>query len=148
MTNWDLAALQRRLRDAGIQPTLQRLTVAGVMLLRPVHMTAEQVLAAAREQMPDISRATVYGTLQLFTDHGLLRPLVIDGVATVYDSTLTPHHHIYNVDTGEVSDLPDGHVQVLGLPDLGGELDVAEVDVVVRVRSRRGPPAVPAATPV
>jgi Fur family iron response transcriptional regulator len=139
-------SLTRRLRAAGIQPTLQRLVVGEVMLTRPVHLTAEQALRAARAQYPDISRATVYGTLQLFVEHGLLRPLVIDGVATVYDSTLTPHHHVYNVDTGEVSDLPDGHVQVLGLPDLGGDFDVAEVDVVVRVRSRCHPPSAQVAT--
>lgn len=142
MNTSDLLALQQRLRQAGVQPTLQRLAVGEVMLCRPVHLTAEQVLARARQQIPDISRATVYSTLQLFVDRGLLRPLVIDGIATVYDSTLTPHHHIFNVDTGEVSDLPDGHVQVLGLPDLGGDFDVAEVDVVVRVRERsRSQPA-------
>ncbi|MCK6424565.1 MAG: transcriptional repressor [Burkholderiaceae bacterium] len=139
----DLAALSSRLRAAGIQPTLQRLAVGAVMLCRPAHLTAEQVLSLAREQLPDISRATVYATLQLFVEHGLLRPLVIDGISTVYDSTLTPHHHVYDVDTGEVSDLPDGHVQVLGLPALGEDLEVAEVDVVVRVRRR--PRAAPAA---
>lgn len=142
----DLAALSSRLRAAGIQPTLQRLAVGAVMLCRPAHLTAEQVLSLAREQLPDISRATVYATLQLFVEHGLLRPLVIDGISTVYDSTLTPHHHVYDVDTGEVSDLPDGHVQVLGLPALGEDLEVAEVDVVVRVRRRpRAAPAVQAA---
>jgi Fur family iron response transcriptional regulator len=139
MYAWPVTPLHQRLRDAGIQPTLQRLMVGAVLLQRPVHMTAEQVLQATRERMPEISRATVYSTLQLFVQHGLLRPLVIDGTATVYDSTLTPHHHIYNIDTGEVSDLPDGHVQVLGLPELGGGFDVAEVDVVVRVRRRPGP---------
>ncbi|HMW24580.1 MAG TPA: Fur family transcriptional regulator [Burkholderiaceae bacterium] len=141
MCAWSLTPLQARLHAAGIQPTLQRLTVAAVMFERPVHLTAEQVLTAARERMPEISRATVYSTLQLFVDHGLLRPLVIDGVATVYDSTTTPHHHLFDVDTGEVCDLPDGHVQVLGLPALGKDLEVAEVDVVVRVRRRRQPSA-------
>ena len=36
-------------------------------------------------------------------EQGLLRELPIDGEATVYDSNLTPHHHLYHEDTGEVS---------------------------------------------
>jgi Fur family transcriptional regulator, iron response regulator len=130
------AQLQQRLRHAGIQPTLQRIAVAAVLLPQPVHRTAEQVLLAAREVQPDISRATVYAVLQLFVRQGLLKELPIDGAATVYDSNLLPHHHLYHVDTGEVTDLPAGQLQVMGLPALGDGLEMAEVDVIVRVRSR------------
>ncbi len=138
---WASTTAQRRLREADIVPTLQRLVVAAVMLQRPVHMTAEQALRAARERMPEISRATVYGTLRLFVEHGLLKELVVDGAATVYDSNLEPHHHLYDLDSGEVSDLDGAQLRVLGLPALGPDLEVAEVDVIVRVRRR---PAVPA----
>lgn len=130
------AKLQQRLRLAGIQPTLQRIAVAAVLLPQPVHRTAEQVLVAARGVQPDISRATVYAVLQLFVRQGLLKELPIDGAATVYDSNLLPHHHLYHVDTGEVTDLPAGQLQVMGLPALGDGLEMAEVDVIVRVRSR------------
>ena len=130
------AQLQQRLRQAGIQPTLQRIAVAAVLLPQPVHRTAEQVLVAARAVQPDISRATVYAVLQLFVRQGLLKELPIDGAATVYDSNLLPHHHLYHVDTGEVTDLPPGQLQVLGLPALGDGLEMAEVDVIVRVRAR------------
>jgi Fur family iron response transcriptional regulator len=135
--DWSSVSLHSKLQQAGVLPTLQRLTVAAVLLTRPAHMTAEQVLNVARAQLPDISRATVYSTLQLFVRHGLLRELLIDGVATVYDSNLAPHHHFYNLDTGEVSDMPAQSLQVLGLPELAGDLELAEIDVVVRVRSRK-----------
>lgn len=133
----DTRLLQQRLRDAEVLPTLQRMAVASVMLRGPRHMTAEQVLRAAREVLPPISRATVYSVLQLFVRKGLLKELPIDGAATVYDSNVAPHHHLYNVDTGEVSDLPALAVQLMGLPELGGDMVLDEVDVIVRVRSRR-----------
>lgn len=133
----DTHQLQQRLRAAGIQPTLQRMAVAAVLLAQPVHMTAEQALNAARAELPDIARATVYAVLQLFVRHGLLKELPIDGAATVYDSNLLPHHHVYNVDTGEVTDLPDGQLRVLGAPVLGADLELAEIDLIVRVRARR-----------
>lgn len=134
------AQVQQRLRAVDIQPTLQRMVVGAVLLPRHVHMTAEQVLSGAQALLPDISRATVYSVLKLFVRCHLLKELPIDGAATVYDSNIAPHHHLVDVDTGEVSDLPAGQLQVLGLPDLGQRLgpglDLAEVDVIVRVRRR------------
>ena len=135
-------ALMHLLREHGVQPTLQRLAIADVMLRGPCHLTAEQVLRLARERQPELSRATVYGTLQLFVRQLLLRELPIDGEATVYDSNLMPHHHVYNVDTGEVSDVPPEALQVLGLPVLDDSLEIETMDVIVRVRQRtRGTPS-------
>lgn len=142
LNSLEALALQRRLRAAGLLPTLQRMAVATVLLAHPAHMTAEQVLRAAREQLPGISRATVYAVLSVFVRQGLLKELPIEGEATVYDSNLQPHHHLYDLDTGEVTDLPAERLQVLGLPALGNELELAEVDVIIRVRRK------PAATPV
>lgn len=127
-------ALRQRLADAGIVPTLQRLAVAGVLLPRPAHMTAEQVLQAAREQHPGLSRATVYAALQLFVRRGLLRELPVTGAAAVYDSNPCPHHHLYDIDTGQVLDVPSSCLQVRGLPAALQGLQLAGVDVIVRVR--------------
>lgn len=131
-------ALQQRLRSAGILPTLQRMAVASVLLTRPVHLTAEQVLRAARGHLPSLSRATVYAVLQLFSRHGLIKELPVEGAAVVYDSNTAAHHHLYDVDTGEVADLPEQALQVLGLPAALGKMTLAGVDVIVRVRGLRG----------
>lgn len=140
---WSTTAVQRQLREAGVLPTLQRLIVASVMLQRPLHMTAEQALVASRERMPEISRATVYATLQLFVRHGLLKELPMDGASTVYDSNTTPHHHLYDVDTGQVSDLPLEALKVLGLEAATAGLQCEGCDVIVRIRrpaSKAGDP--------
>jgi Fur family iron response transcriptional regulator len=134
----DAPGLQQRLRGAGILPTLQRLTIAGVLLNKPVHMTADQVLEAARVRLSGVSRATVYSVLQMFVRHGLLKELPIDGAATVYDSNTGPHHHLYDINTGEVADLPHDQLQVLGLPQALSGLELAGVDVIVRVRGLAG----------
>lgn len=134
---WSSPQLIERFRCAQVLPTLQRLAIGAVMLEHPCHMTAEQVLVAAREVMPGISRATVYSTLQLFVQHGLLRELLMDGEATIYDSNMQPHHHLYHVDTGEVVDFPCEQLQVRGLPQLADDLELADIDVIVRVRSRK-----------
>jgi hypothetical protein len=74
--------LQQRLKRVGILPTLQRMAVASVLPNRPVHLTAEQVMEAARTRLPALSRAAAYAVLQLFVRRGLLKELPIDGAAT------------------------------------------------------------------
>lgn len=130
----DAVPLQQKLRDAGIVPTLQRMAVACVLLPAPAHMTAEQVLDAARRHLPGLSRATVYAVLKYFVRQGLLKALPVDGACTVYDSNTTPHHHLYDVDTGQVLDVPAQQVQVLGFPEAAAGLALAGVDVIIRVR--------------
>lgn len=130
----DAVPIQQKLRDAGIVPTLQRMAVACVLLPRPVHMTADQVLDAARLHLPGLSRATVYAVVKHFVRQGLLKELPIDGAATVYDSNTQPHHHLYDVETGQVMDVQAEQVQVLGLPAAAEGLELAGVDVIIRVR--------------
>lgn len=140
LSNPDHHRIAQRLRDVGISPTLQRMVVAITVLPRPVHMTVEQVLRRARDQMPEISRATVYNTLHLFTRHGLLHELYLDGEAAVYDSNVAPHPHLYDLDTGLVSDLPPDAVQIGSLPALPAGVTLDSVDVVLRVRSKASDP--------
>lgn len=137
MTHFPDSDLHGRLRSVGILPTQQRLAVAAVLLDRPRHMTADQVMRAAQEHFPRISRATVYAVLQLFVRHALLKELPVEGAATVYDSNLQPHHHLYDVESGIVTDLPDEALTVSGVSDALGGLQLAGVDVIVRVRRPR-----------
>jgi Fur family iron response transcriptional regulator len=126
-----------RLRTAGIPLTLQRLAVAQVMFPAPVHLTADQVLLRVRSIIPEISRATVYNTLKLFSEKGLVREVIVDADHVVFDSTTTPHYHLYDIDTGEVTDVPAGEIKVVGSASLPPDLELDEIDVVVRVRRRK-----------
>lgn len=124
------------LESAGIQPTRQRCLMAQLLLERPVHMTAEDVLERMRQSHDPISRATVYNTLELFVRHGLLKELQVEGSATVYDSNTEPHHHLFHEDSGKVSDLPHSmSLSVLGLDALN-DVEVCGVEVMVRVRPK------------
>jgi len=125
-----------RLRSAGIPLTLQRLAIAQIMLCAPVHLTADQVFSRVKGLIPEISRATVYNTLKLFSEKGLVRELVIDAERTVFDSNTEPHPHVYNVETGELTDLGAGDLKVVGSARLPEGVEVEAVDIVVRVRKK------------
>jgi Fur family iron response transcriptional regulator len=121
----------------GIRPTQQRIRVAQVLLAAPTHMTAEQLLAALKQSPSRVSKATVYNTLKLFVDHGLARQIHLDPDRCVYDSTMTPHHHFQNVETGEMLDIRPEDLELARLPPLPAGTEIDSIDVVIRVRSRR-----------
>lgn len=131
-----LGPIAEMLRAVGIPVTLQRLAIGQVLLSAPVHLTADQVLARVRGIMPEISRATVYNTLKLFSEKGLLRELVVEPDRIVFDSNTAPHYHLYDVETGAVTDVPASDIEVIGSTNLPAGLELETVDVILRVRKR------------
>jgi Fur family iron response transcriptional regulator len=129
--------MSERLRAVGIPVTLQRLEIARVLLNKPVHLSADQVLVQVRQGMPETSRATVYNTLKLFREKGLIKEVIADPERVMYDSNTLPHHHIYDVDTGTLVDLPGDQLLLGELPALPSGMQVESVDIIVRVRSGR-----------
>lgn len=125
------------LENHGIRPTQQRVRVAQVLLAAPTHMTADQLLAALKQSPSRVSKATVYNTLKLFVDHGLARQIHLDPDRCVYDSTMTPHHHFQNIETGEMLDIRPEDLEFAKLPPLPPGTEVDSVDVVIRVRRRQ-----------
>ena len=128
--------IAHRLARHGAKPTTQRLQLAELVFARPQHLSAEQVLKAARVQGIRVSKATVYNTLNLFVECGLLRELVVDRDRVYYDSTVHAHHHFYNVDTGEMIDIPAESVSFAGVPAAPAGTEQDGVDVIIRVRNR------------
>ena len=125
------------LRENGIVPTAQRVDIASVLLARPQHVCAEDVHRMLFRHGTPVSRATVYNTLGLFARKGLVRELVVGSDKVLYDSNTESHDHLYDVDTGTLTDIEPGVVVVDALPSLPPGTRVERVDVVVRVcRSR------------
>ena len=122
------------LEQVGIQPSAQRVAVADYVLATEDHPSAEQVWARVKERFPMLSRATVYNTLNLFCDRGLLRTVDVDPTRQFYDSSTGAHHHFYNVDTGELTDIPLESVMLTVDTALPPGTEHAGVDVVVKVR--------------
>ena len=118
----------------GILPTPQRIEVANVLLGRPQHLSADQIIERLREAGSSVSKATVYNTLNLFGERGLVKEVMVDPVRKFYDSTTHPHHHFYNVDSGELSDIPDHLVGFSELPDPPAGTEAESVELLIRVR--------------
>ncbi|MCG8436115.1 MAG: transcriptional repressor [Gammaproteobacteria bacterium] len=123
--------------ERDIAPTPQRLELARVMLAKPQHLSADQLHARVNAKGISVSMATVYNTLRLFSERNLVREVVVDPNRVFYDSNVAAHHHFYNLDTGELSDIPDSKVIIGKLPRMSRGQEIAAVDVVLKVREKQ-----------
>ncbi len=125
-----------RLIDHGIKPSAQRVAVARYILHTGDHPSADEVWTRVREDFPHISRATVYNTLNLFVEKGLVRQFVLTEGRTVFDPHTEAHHHFIDEGTGTIFDVPWEAVTVSDVERLP-EFDVHEYQVVMRGKKKR-----------
>ncbi len=126
----DVAAV---LRQHGIQPTSQRLLITRLLFERCTHLSAEEVFRLVNASDRHVSKATVYNTLGLLTEKGVIREVIADPTRVFYDPNTAAHHHFYD-ETGELRDIDADEIQVAKLPPLPEGADLERVDVIVRLR--------------
>lgn len=124
------------LRDHGISPSAQRVAVAQYVLNTDEHPSADEVWTRVRKRFPQVSRATVYDTVNLFVEKGLLRQLVLTEGRVVFDPKTDDHHHFVDKETGKIHDVPWEAVKVSKVSKLEG-FDVREYQVVMRGKRTR-----------
>lgn len=122
------------LRRHGITPTHQRIEIAHALFSRREHLSADQILSLVNSRDSETSKATVYNTLKLFLEKKLIRELVVDPDRIVYDPNTEPHHHLYDVVSGRLTDIPADNIRVVGLPQLPQGTVAEGVDIIVRTR--------------
>jgi len=128
--------IEHVLEDHSIRPTSQRVDIAKVLLAKPQHLSAEQVLAHVNTKDNLVSKATVYNTLNLFVDKGLIKQVIIDSRYVFYDSNTEPHHHFYNEDTGLLYDIDDEEMLLKEIQNLPKNTVQKGIDVVIRVKNQ------------
>lgn len=133
-----MTGVKQLLASLDINITSQRLQIASILLSAPMHLSADQLLERLRQDGERVSKATVYNTLKLFVERGLVRQINLDPERTVYDSTRTAHHHFHDVETGTLWDIDPKEVEFSRLPPLPEGMEIAGVEVIIRV-ARKAP---------
>lgn len=128
MTNQEI---ERILSAAGIQPTVQRISICHFVLNLGDHPTAEQVFAWAEQNLAKISQATVYNTLGSLVQAGILKGLRFPHSEKVfYDANITEHFHFLDEKTGQLFDIDkeDVHFQV----ELPKKFKIRNLEVIIK----------------
>ncbi len=127
--------LADKLRAHGINPTHQRIEIAHALFSRCEHLSADQVMAIVNERHSETSKATVYNTLNLFLEKKLIREVIVDPNKVFYDPNTSPHYHMYDIESGRLTDIDAADIRVSGLPSLPAGMVTEGMDIIIRVRS-------------
>ncbi|MHB1285090.1 MAG: Fur family transcriptional regulator [Leptospirales bacterium] len=99
----DVSHLASQFREAGIQVTPQRLMIAGTLFRSEKHISAEELYFLVREKYPKIGLATIYRTLHLLTEKGLVEEHRFNDEFSRYEVKTTIHHdHLICIECGTV----------------------------------------------
>ena len=112
-----LHRLEEGLRQAGVKLTHQRLEICHEIAGAGNHPDAEAVYTGVRERVPTISLDTVYRTLWLLLDLGLINTLGTPRERMRFDGNNTPHHHFICTECGEARDFYSEDLDHLRVPD-------------------------------
>ncbi len=123
--------IEKRLSEAGVQPTLQRIAIGQYVLCDADHPTAEDVLAWAEKKLMKISQATVYNTLNTLVEAGLARPFRFPhSDKVVYDSNLMDHFHFLDEKSGQVYDIAMEDIEIK--VEMPKKYKIKSLDVVIK----------------
>jgi Fur family transcriptional regulator, iron response regulator len=129
--------LKVKLRGAGLRPTRQRVALGWMLFGKgDRHVSAEALHEEATRARVPVSLATVYNTLHQFKEAGLLRQVAMEGSKTYFDTNTSDHHHFFVEGDDRMIDIPGASLDVANLPEPPEGMEIARVDVIVRLRKK------------
>lgn len=93
-----------RLVSHGLRPSVQRIAIMHYLLTHPTHPTVDEVYREMSEEIPTLSRTTVYNTLRLFSEKHAAQMITIDDHRVCYDGNTEPHVHFFCKGCGKIFD--------------------------------------------
>ena len=101
----DDSELAELLRERGLRATSQRVVMHRLLRDHNRHLSAEELLSEARERLPGVSLPTVYATLELFEQLGIVRRVNGGGGTLLWDTRSDAHHHMICRNCGRIEDM-------------------------------------------
>jgi len=128
-----------KLRSSGLRPTKQRLKICEVLFDtdRTFHFTVNDLVKIIDEKMNEkISLATVYNTVHAFHKKGYLKEISINSDKSYFDTNTKIHHHFFDNDTKELTDISDEQVEKVKINTSLPGKKITSVEVLVRVENK------------
>lgn len=94
------------LEEHGIKPSFQRVKVLEYLILHDTHLTADDIYKGLIDEVPILSKATVYNTLNLFSKKKIVNTMSADNQETRYDLLMDEHGHFVCESCGEIFNFP------------------------------------------
>ena len=105
---------------------MQRMAVMKYLLTHRTHPTVDEIYNDVVQEIPTLSKATVYNTLRLLVKQGAALQITINEQCTCYDGDITPHAHFFCRNCGRVYDMPLNWQDISEMADVPAGFKVDE----------------------
>ncbi len=109
------------LRSRGINPSYQRMRIFEYLQGNKSHPTVDMIYDALISDIPTLSKTTIYNTLKLFAEKGIVSLLIIDQVELRVDPNIAPHAHLLCVKCGRIYDIELSDEYFKDIRDVGNK---------------------------
>ena len=126
-----------KLRSSGLRPTKQRVLIAKKLFDRDktFHFTIETLNKKINKKGSEkISLATIYNTIEAFTNAGYLKEILTSKSKSYYDTNIKSHHHFYDEGTRELTDINYSQIKLSKVPIPPKGKKIKNLEVVIRVQ--------------
>ena len=130
------AKYEKLYRRLNVTPTKQRVDLAQLIFAKKQHFTAAELISLADRKKLNISMATIYNTLSLLEDKGMLKTINIDNELKFYDTNLDNHHHLYNTTMSTLTDIDNDRIVFSELPVLPKNLEIESTEVLIKAKNK------------
>ena len=127
-----------RLRASGLRPTKQRLAICKILFNRKetFHFTIDQLKKIIEKNgKKKISLATLYNTVHAFEKKGYLKEISLKGNQTFFDTNIKSHHHFYDEETTELTDIKNENISINNLPKIPNGKKIKDIEITIKVAS-------------
>lgn len=129
--NYSAESITATLKSKGLRVTPQRFAVYANLLSRSDHPTVEQILEDLNQNFPVSSQATIYSSLQVLREVGLVQEVLLEEGVSRYDANMSEHHHFRCSNCGAIEDIPSNQFEVLNLNKLRPGLKATSYEIIV-----------------
>ena len=133
----NLNIFTEKLRESGLRPTRQRLKICEVLFSpeKTFHFTINDLTKIIEEKLNEkISLATVYNTVDAFKKAGHLKEILTNNNTSYFDTNTGSHHHFYDKQTNELTDINFNEIEVAKLPHAPRGKKIKDVEVIISIQ--------------
>tara|TARA_B100001057_G_scaffold462166_1_gene514880 strand:- start:853 stop:1269 length:417 start_codon:yes stop_codon:yes gene_type:complete len=127
-----------KLKLCGLRATKQRLKIANILFEnnKTFHFSINELVQLINNRYGDtIALATVYNTVHAFKNHGFLKEIAINSEHSYFDTNTTNHHHFYDIDKDELSDINHSEVSPIKIKKKIPGKKIHSIEVLVKISS-------------
>ena len=125
-----------KLRASELRPTKQRLAISKILFNRKetFHFTIDQLKKIVEKNIKKkISLATLYNTVHAFEKKGYLKEISLKGNKTFFDTNTRSHHHFYDEETAQLTDIKNENISINNLPKIPNGKKIQDIEITIKV---------------